>query len=464
VTRLLRVLLLVAVVLSGLLAAAGGALAAGRPNVVVIMLDDVPALDGRLVEHMPAAKGLFVDHGAWLAGFEAESPLCCPARAGFLTGLHTHHHGVIRNQASLFDPSMTIATALHDQGYFTMLAGKYLNGCADVCAEDPPGWDDFAAFWQPAYYDYHVWRNRVARSYGSAASDYSTDVVAGLAVDELRAAPAAQPVFAWIAPFAGHEPITPAPRYEGDPRCSKRDAWTQWAPPNYNEADVSDKPAYVRALPLQRRGKHELAQACQTLLAADDLIGRVRDELAAEGRLSNTVFWLFGDNGMSSGSHRLEGKQAPYITAVPAYVSWPAGGINSPERFETLLQNIDFAPTVCELAGCTLGPYPDGQATPDGVSFAPLLEAGVAPARTQVLDEELDPDSGVGNPPWHALRTTSRDPLGQWHYIEYADGERELYNTLLDPFEMQNLLQPPTSGGEAIAAILASDLATLEAS
>ena len=57
-----------------------------------------------------------------------ETPLCCPARATFLTGRHTFHHGVTRNDGDLLDASTTVAVALHAAGYHTIQAGKYLNG------------------------------------------------------------------------------------------------------------------------------------------------------------------------------------------------------------------------------------------------------------------------------------------------------------------------------------------------
>ena len=71
-----------------------------------------------------------------------ETPLCCPARATFLTGRHTFHHGVTRNDGDLLDPATTVAVALHDAGYHTIQAGKYLNGYDGD--RQPVGWDHTA--------------------------------------------------------------------------------------------------------------------------------------------------------------------------------------------------------------------------------------------------------------------------------------------------------------------------------
>jgi len=61
-------------------------------------------------------------------------------------------------------------------------------------------------------------------------------------------------------------------------------------------------------------------------------------------------------------------------------------------------------------------------------------------------------------PAFRAIRTTSRYPLGRWHYTEWATGERELYDPVADPWELHNLV----GDGEhdEIVAALAEDLAT----
>src|SRR4051794_15580025 len=94
--------------------------AAAAPNVVVIMADDQPVLDGRLLQVLPHVRQTFIDHGLTFTDFHSETPLCCPARAGFLTGQHTFNHGVVWNDATLFDPSMTLATQLQAAGYYTI--------------------------------------------------------------------------------------------------------------------------------------------------------------------------------------------------------------------------------------------------------------------------------------------------------------------------------------------------------
>jgi N-acetylglucosamine-6-sulfatase len=471
VKRRLWLACLLVVACAGLLAAAGpepsisanavsggavGAVAANveaKPNIVVVMTDDQGALDGREIRLMPIVKSIFSDRGVTFADFHGETPLCCPARANTLAGQHTHNHGVNSNTANLFNPAMTLATQLQSTGYHTFLVGKYMNkygSCqrqANCAPTVPAGWNRWAAFGDPHYWDYDLWVDGSRVVYGHNDSDYSTDVLAAKAVSLIRSTPASKPLFAWIAPFGPHSPTAPAPRHKGVPCAAGR-----WEPPSWNEADVSDKPAYVRSRPLVKSVGR--AGICRTLLSVDDLVGRVRDELVASGRYGNTLFIYMGDNGMLFGEHRLSSKSAPYQTQIPFLVSWPDRLGITPRTISERVQNIDVAPTLCVLAGCTLGPYPNGQAKPDGISFAGLLLGQVGSlSRDAVLEELTVANDGV--PAWHAVTTTAQSSLAsqgcaaaaargcRWHYVEYpSTGEKELYDVSNGPCWAWSVGQP----------------------
>jgi len=409
----------------------------GTPNVVVITLDDVPYLDGRLFRHLPNIRGAFLERGSTYTDFHGETPICCPGRVGFLTGQHTHHHGVLKNDARQFRPDMSLATALDDIGYQTFLAGKYLNLYSTIAPDVPPGWDRFHAQ-EAGFYDYLLWSNgRSGVWHGHEKGDYSTDVVAKKAVSEIRRTPAETPVFGWIAPYAAHLPRTPAPRHKKDPRCADIE---RWSPPNYMEEDVSDKPEYIRRRSDDGTSGFDLRRICRTLLSVDDLVGDVREALRETGRLQDTLLILTSDNGMTYGAHRTpDDKKTPYSTQIPFLVSWP-GRLGTEARVvETRLMNIDLAPTVCALTGCVMGPYPNGQQDPDGLSFAPrLLGDGPAPDRASVLFSYRNPKGAV--PRWWGIGTTAKSSYAdvgcsgaasggcRWLYVRYETGERELYD------------------------------------
>jgi arylsulfatase A-like enzyme len=398
------------------------------------MVDDQPALDSRLERLMPTVHSLFVAHGVQFTDFHSETPLCCPARAGYLTGLHTFHHRVIQNDAGLFNPRMSLAVAMHRIGYHTLLVGKYLNrygSCrpsnpADCAPRVPVGWDSFTAFSDGAYYRYALWSAGHVKHYGSTARDYSTDVIAQRSVAAIRAAPRNRPLFAWIAPYAPHSPITPAPRYRHDRRC--HGPAMRWAPPDYNPAVLHRAPLYVQQTPRLQASAYDLTSTCRALLAVDDLVRRVRDALAATGRLHNTLLVYAGDNGMLVGSHRLERKTAPYATQVPFAISWPKVLGGRPRTIGERLENIDVAPTLCAVVGCQLGPYPHGIRRPDGISFLPLLLGRQTTlGREAVLEDAPVTNGTLRAPAWQAAITTGSSHLGHWEYVVYADGERELY-------------------------------------
>ena len=443
----------------------------------MIMIDDANPHDGRLWSEstMPRLNELIVSRGIRFTDFHSEVPLCGPSRANLLTGQHTHNSGARSNNGQALDPSTTIATELDEAGYHTAYVGKYLNGYRKFSPDryEPPGWSRFDVINsnQGKYFWYQIRdRDGTISQHKTEEGDYSTDVIADIAVERIREAPDDRPLFALIAPYTPHEPNLPAPRHEGDERCADVEAW---APPNYDEADVADKPDYIRdAKPLGGDG-FDLTAHCESLLSVDELIGRVGDELERQGRLDDTVFVFIADNGMTWGEHRRVGKVSPYATAMPAYAAWPAGRGIEPKDDATTLSMIDFAPTFCDLGGCQMGPYPNGQLAADGLSFASLIEnEPLAYERDSVLHAM---PTGGDRPVWWSVRTTADHPQGRWHYIENRDGFRELYDISGglcyewsdgaegDPCEMSNLLAGDVDPEiEALTETLAAELAELK--
>ncbi len=439
-----------------------------QPNIVLVLIDDFGSMDERIWNYLPALKSLFIDRGTLFSNYVGEAALCCPGRANLLTGQHTFNHGVIYNDARLLNPSMTIATQLQAAGYHTFISGKYFNATEWLADKTPPGWDE-THIYSGGYYGYTMYNNGAAVYRGSSASDYSTDVIADKAVIALKAAPPDRPAFAYLAPYAVHEdpstkpyPVVP-PRYADDPRCADIPPWD---PPNYNEADTSDKPAYVQKFPLLADSTGwTLVPYCRALLAVDEMVGRFVDELKAQGRYDNTLFILTADNGMNFGAHRAKDKKMPYAVQMPLYVSWPSRLGTEPRTIEEPVVNIDVAPTLCEVAGCAMGPYPNGQSQPDGRSFLPLLLGrSDSMGRDAILEDHLMPNNYV--PRWYGVQTTSLSPLGPWRYVEYVTGERELYDLRNgpchlwnpgmggDPCELTNLLGPTASPDAGLLALV----------
>jgi hypothetical protein len=123
-----------------------------------------------------------------------------------------------------------------------------------------------------------------------------------------------------------------------------------------------------------------------------------------------------------------------------------------------------------------MGPYPNGQERADGLSFAELLFDRPYPwLRDSILESQ--PGTRLkARPAWWAIRTTARHPDGLWHYVEYATGEKELYDVSNgpchdwkpalggDPCELRNVASGRPGASDDTAAIqvrLASQLAEL---
>lgn len=279
---------------------------------------------------------------------------------------------------------------------------------------------------------------------------HSTQFVADDAVARFRQTPAKTPIFAILSIYNLHTPNKPMAQDVGDRRCANMPAYK---PDNYNELDVSDKPSGIQALPLLPYvDGWPMVGYCEEMLGVDRAIGQVIDELEVQGRLDNTLLVFHADNGMAWGAHRIgQNKIWPYTTPVPLYMRLPSAGWGDTHTvIDEHASNIDLAPTFCELAEtCTLGPfaYNDG---PDGVSLVPLIEGDAPDLGRDAVLEAMYLKGGMS---YTALRTTALyDSDNRWHYVEYTNGERELYDLVADEWELENRAYDPAYA-DVVAAL-----------
>jgi len=436
-----------------------------RPSILLIVTDDQR---WDTLWAMPEVRRLLVDQGITFTNAFTTSSLCCPSRASILTGDYPHTTGVYRQRMPFggfkaFDDSTTIATVLHDAGYETGLFGKYLDAYQSdaLAGYVPPGWDRWVAFVHSQFYDYGLTVDGTIRRFESAPEDYSTDVLADEAEAFVRRSEG--PVFAVFAPAAPHAPAIPAPvddaGFEDLP---------PWRPPSFEEADRSDKPAYVqhlRGLGEVRTENLEVLRRNQyrSLQAVDRAVARLLDALQDTRRLDDALVVFTSDNGLLWGEHGWLKKEVPYDEAirVPLVVRDDAivGEARSDDR---LVANIDLAPTLAEAAGV---PLPGA----DGRSLVPLLEGRPEPWRSALLIEHMRGTNPI--PTYCAVRTH------RYLFVTYETGERELYDIGVDPFQLQNvagsapalearldvvlrrLCDPPPPGLEAGTGLVATMLA-----
>jgi arylsulfatase A-like enzyme len=141
------------------------------------------------------------------------------------------------------------------------------------------------------------------------------------------------------------------------------------------------------------------------------------------------------DNGFELGPHRIGGqKSTPYEETVrmPLYVRGP--GVRAGLVLPQMVGNVDLAPTFAAWAGTTM---PGGI---DGRSFAPLLRPGAPGPGAWRQAYPLNQLSRVGIPSWRGVRTR------RYTYVEYATGERELYDDATDPYQLENIAKTADPG------------------
>jgi N-acetylglucosamine-6-sulfatase len=389
---------------------------AGRPNIILILTDDLDA-HPKSISRMPNLRRYLINQGTTFDNAFVTTSLCCPSRATILRGQYSHNHGVLTNAAPLGGAmrfrelgreKSTISTWLHSGGYRTVEIGKYLN---HYKPPKPPRWDEWV---------------------GGRVPDgaYHTDYYARKAASFIRNTRGErQPFFMWLGTRAPHVPAEPAPRHaDAFPNVKAP------RPPSFNEQNVSDKPKWVRKqASLTSTQIHEIDKLyrnrLRSMLAVDDLIGRIVDSLRHSRKLSNTYIVFTSDNGVSLGTHRRNyGKWSAYEEdiRVPLIARGP-GVPEGVERTHMVLNN-DLAPTFARLGSVSPPSFVDGR------SFVPLLQPGPpSPSRWRsAFLAEAVAFQASGRPAYNAMRTRTH------LWVEYASGERELYNLKEDPYEVQS--------------------------
>ncbi len=441
-----------------------------QPNIVLILTDDE---DLALHQFMPKTKALLEDRGTTFDHFFVSYSFCCPSRASILRGQYAHNTHIVGNEQpwggfekfrQLGLEESTIATWLQGAGYHTAMVGKYLNRYAPERDGVPPGWDEWyvGGNAHPSY-EYTLNENGRIVAYDHQPRDYLNDVLTDKAVQVIRKAGAAgQPFFVYVLPYTPHSPSVAAPRH-----VDLFARATLPRTPAFDEADVGDKPDFVRRLPPLddehvRRLEDEYRRRLASLQAVDDMVERVVGALEAVGALDDTYVIYSSDNGFHLGEHRLPaGKDFAYEEdiRVPAIVRGP--GVPAGQRIEAMVLNSDFAPTFAEIAGIAAPAFVDGR------SFLPLFDNPKQAWRESFLLErrqleqqyvELAEQLGMTAEqidraaPFDAIRTAG------WTYVEYGTGERELYDLARDPHQLDNVVE---TADPALVAALAARLAEL---
>jgi arylsulfatase A-like enzyme len=454
-----------------------------RPNIVVVVVDDLSldtldALDGRTAsgEGAPTIRELVGAAGVSFDNALATSPAQCAARVSVLTGLYPHNQALEASDEDdchpAFERSGLEATAigpwLHDGGYQTSFIGSYLPGYGRADfevreADPPPGWDNWRAVWgPPAYRDYRLNENGLITGRGPTDEFYLTDVQALSAANTLRDG-GRRPHFLLVMPFAPHDPPT---RYPGSGRPAP-DA-PEAAPGDERlYADASPDldlpeagaglPPFLRSLVDERRNDPALNDRLEreaiddyrgrlnAMASIEGLVADILSTLAEEGELENTYVIFTSDSGYHLGERGLlpGGASLPYESDIRVPLLMRGPGIEPGSTSSELVSIVDLAATVADIAEVEPGLELDGRS---------LLGLATAGLQEEAWREAVIVESGdvAEVPAWVALRTD------QAKYISWATGWIELYDVTTRPdWEDENLApEAAASRLQALAAVL----------
>lgn len=409
--------------LLSLLFSAAVASAADKPNVLVILCDDLGRADysafGTKDIRTPHIDSLFAQ-GMTFENFRANSCVCSPTRAALLTGCHPDRvgvPGVIReeepqNNWGYLSPTATLLPqVLKKAGYHSAIIGKWHLGINSPNTPTERGFDTFHGFLGDMMDDYwtHLRHGQNFMREGMkevTPEGHATDVFTQWACDYLTDCAAAKsPFFLYLAYNAPHDPVQPPPEWLD--KVKQR------------EPSIDEKRVKLVAL----------------IEHLDDGIGKVLARLE-ELKLSDRTLVIFtSDNGglLPSGANNgpwRSGKTHMYEGGlrVAGAVRWP-GHVKAGSRTERQAMSMDIFATACEVAG---EPVPTNI---DGISFLPTLlgEQQPEPVRDHYFVRR------EGGPQYDG-KTIDAIIHGDWKLLQDSPfAPQELYNLRLDPQETTDL-------------------------
>ncbi len=439
-----------------LLVSGTSALAENRPNVVIVLCDDLRWDTMGCAGH-PHVKTPQIDRlaneGVHFVNSFCTTSLCSPSRASILSGQYAHSHGVVDNFTEYPTDLDSLPRNLQTAGYATAYIGKYHMG--EDNDEPRPGFDWFITHkGQGKYFDTEFNVNGQERK---VFPGYYTHVVTEMALDWLKRQTPDKPFFLMIGQKAPHSFYTPEPKYahsfdavdipypqsafelddKPDWFKTRLSTWHGIYGPlfDYRKQFPDTRPEAVKDFAAMIRGYWG------TVLSIDDSVGRLYAALNDAGQLDNTVFVFLGDNGLLNGEHGMVDKRTMHEPSirVPLVIRAPQlTPVDRPQKVELQVLTLDLAPSLLELCGAA--PLPKAH----GRSWVKNVQGKSSDWRTGWLYEYNYEKQFPYTPNIRGVRTDD------WKLIRYPHGDggpdrhkAELYNLKDDPEERRNLIDDP---------------------
>jgi arylsulfatase A-like enzyme len=395
--------------------------AEGKPNILMILVDDLGYGDlssyGATDLKTPHIDRL-MSAGMRFDNFYANCPVCSPTRAALLSGRYPDLvgvPGVIRthitnNWGYLASHAVLLPKLLKPAGYHTAIIGKWHLGLESPNTPIERGFDHFHGFlgdMMDDYYNHLRHGNNYMRLDGREIDPegHTTDLFTQWAIDYINGrARSNQLFFLYLAYNAPHTPIQPPDDWLN--RVKKR------------EPGISERRAKLVAL----------------IEHLDEGIGKVLAALKDAGLSDNTLVIFTSDNGgqLSAGANNgslRAGKQDMYEGGIrePMCAVWP-GKIQAGTRSDRVALTMDLYPTICEAAGAKITHQIDGR------SILPTLLGKSQPDEDRFLFWVRREGGGYGGRAYYAAR------YGDYKLVQNSPYEpMELYD-LKDDLQEQKPL------------------------
>lgn len=390
-----------------------------RPNIVFVFADQMraSALGCEGIENvMTPNLDAFAKQGTRFRRAISNTPICGPARASILSGLHVLSHQVVANDIQMRTDIKTLAHCLNEAGYRSGYIGKWHLDCADRGAFVPPGprrqgFDD--------YWAAHNCNHNYLRSYYYLNDNpepvwidgYEPEVQTDLAVEYISSrARGQQPFCLFLSWGTPHCPYLELP-----------EEYLEWYPEDKIELKPNASPT---------ANKRVIAGYYAHITALDRCFGRMLEAVSKAGIEDDTIVIFTSDHGDMLYSQNRGWKCKPWIESVgiPFLVRWP-GHIPSGRVSNGLVSLVDVMPTLLSLVGLPVPPEVEGKdlsalflgdesASPDSV----FINFPVSPKRFSF-------------PEWRGIITKTHT------YARFRDRVWVLYDDENDPFQLNNLAE-----------------------